>query len=240
MGANDQVSAGQLSLALPQRQALGRADFLIAPCNAAACALIDHWPDWPVHAALIYGPEGSGKSHLVRVWCLRAPARVIDAENLTAQPPDELLGSARALALEDVDRRMGEGAAERALLHLYNLLAERQGTLLLTARQAASQWPTRLPDLASRVRALPTEAIREPDDALLGALLGKLFADRQIRVEPPLITYLLTRIERSFAAARAIVAALDQAALAAGRPITVPLARTVLARSQPDEATPET
>ena len=147
-------------------------------------------------------------------------------EELVAAALGERLGEARAAIVEDVDR----GIEEAALLHLYNMLAERKGRLLLTSREAPARLPLKLADLRSRLVAAPAVLLASPDEALIGALLIKLFADRQLRVGAELVSFLVTRMERSFLAARSLVDALDAAALAAHRPITVPLARQVLDR----------
>lgn len=213
----------QLPLDLGFRPALGRADFLIAPCNEAAVAWIDRWPGWPAPALTLWGPAGSGKTHLLEVWRARSQAAAIAPQALNSAALPQLLGAARAAAIDEAER-----ADEEALLHLYNMLAERQGHLLLAAREPPARWAIRLADLRSRLLAAPAVAVEAPDDALLGAVLVKLFADRQLRISEDLIAYLLPRIERSFAAAQAIVAALDEAALADQRAITVRLARDLL------------
>ena len=217
----------QLPLDLGFRAALGRADFLIAPCNAAAVAWIDRWPDWPAPALALWGPAGSGKTHLLEVWRALSKAVAIAPGALSSAAVPQLLGAARAVAIDDAP-----SADEEALLHLYNLLAERQGHLLLAAREPPARWTIGLADLRSRLLAAPAVAVEAPDDALLGAVLVKLFADRQLRISEEVIAYLLPRIERSFAAAQAIVAALDRAALAGQRAVTVPLARDVLNRDR--------
>ncbi|HVA12329.1 MAG TPA: DNA replication protein [Stellaceae bacterium] len=217
----------QLPLDLGFRPALGRADFLIAPCNAAAVAWIDRWPQWPGTALALWGPEGSGKTHLVEVWRARSGAARIEPLALTSTQVPGLLGAARAVAVDDADT-----ADEEALLHLFNVLAERQGHLLLAARAPPGRRKLQLADLRSRLLASPAVAVAAPDDALLGAVLVKLFADRQLRIGEDLIAYLLPRLERSFAAAQEIVAALDQAALAGQRAITVKLARDIINRAQ--------
>jgi DnaA regulatory inactivator Hda len=217
----------QLPLDLSFRPALGRADFLVAPCNAAAVAWIDRWPDWPGPALALWGPAGSGKTHLLEVWRAHSNAAAIAAQALTSAALPQLLGAARAAAIDDA-----QGADDEALLHLYNILAERQGHLLLAAREPPARWAIGLADLRSRLLAAPAVAVEGPDDALLAALLVKLFADRQLRISEDLIAYLLPRIERSFAAAQLIVAALDKAALAGQRAVTVPLARDILNRDR--------
>ena len=225
--------AAQLALDLGHRRALGANDFLIADCNRQAVAWIDRWPDWPSPGLAIHGPPGCGKSHLVEVWRQRTGARRLEAGDLAAgRDPLELLAGADAAAVEWGDAPGTAG--EETLLHLYNSLAERHGSLLLTATAPPARWPLALADLASRLGALPAVAIEAPDDRLLAAVMVKQFADRQLAVDEDVIDYLLARIERSFAAARALVAALDRAALAGRRPITVPLAREVLSAHQID------
>jgi chromosomal replication initiation ATPase DnaA len=214
----------QIPLDLPHRPAMGATDFLVAPCNRDAVTLLDRWPAWPGPALVVHGPEGCGKTHLTHVWRALSGAAAIDRQALKPDTVPVLLGSAHVAVVEDVDR----GIDERALLHLHNVLAEDGGHLLLTARLAPAQWGVALPDLASRLGAAMSAAVGAPDDALLGAVLVKHFADRQLRVDPAVVTFLLARMERSFVAVRDVVAALDAAALAGKRRLTVPLARAVL------------
>jgi chromosomal replication initiation ATPase DnaA len=215
----------QLPLDLRCRPSFARSDFLSSERNVAAVERIDRWPDWPSAALALHGPAGCGKTHLAHLWCERASATLIAGEALTPAALPRLLEKDQCrVAIDDAHR-----ASERALLHLYNSCVERQGSLLITARQLAGLWKIVLGDLRSRLRAIPAVAIEAPDDALLGAVLVKHFADRQVPVAPGLIVYLLRRIGRSFADAAAIAARLDAAALSSGGPITIPLARRVLA-----------
>jgi chromosomal replication initiation ATPase DnaA len=213
----------QLPLELPHRPALGRADFLVAPCNAAAVAWLDHWPRWPAPALALSGPAGSGKSHLAQVFAARSGARFIAPAALTTAAVPSVLGAARAAIVDDADR-----AAAEPLLHLYNILAERGGHLLVAAREPPARWPIALADLRSRLVAAPSVAVAAPDEALVAALLIKLFADRQLHVGEGVVSYLTLQLERSFEAVQRAVAALDAAALAEHRPITVRLAKRVL------------
>ena len=219
----DEPVREQLPLDLGHRPALGAADFLVAPPNAAAIAWLDRWPDWPGPALALYGPPGSGKTHMARVFAARSGAALIVAEELSVAGVPDLLAASHAAVVDAADR-----AGEQALLHLYNLLGERRGHLLVIAREPPARWTIALADLRSRLVAAPAVGLGEPDDVLFGAVLVKLFADRQLRVGAELVAWLVIHIERSFAAAQSAVAALDRAGLARRRPITVSLARVVL------------
>ena len=211
----------QGALDLPVTTRFGRADFLVSDSNRAAFDMVERWPDWPTRALVLYGPSGSGKTHLAHLWCELSGARVIAADAAAVGHPADLPA---AIAIDDAER-----TPERALLHLYNLCLERGGSLLLTMPAPPAALPIALPDLASRLRALAVAGIAPPDDALLAAVLVKHFADRQLRVAPGVFAYLVRRIERSFAAAAAVAARLDKLGLETGRPVTVKLARAVLA-----------
>jgi len=219
------VSGAQLALAFPHRPALEREDFLVAPANTDAVTWIDAWPNWPATALVVHGPAGSGKTHLAQTWSLKAKARTLDARSIATGDLPSLLAAAPAFTIEDVDRIPPE---PQAWFHLLNLLAERGQSALFTAREAPARWHLSLPDLASRVRALPAVGISAPDEQLVEAVLVKQLSDRQLRVPPDTVRYVVTRLERSLAAVGRIAAALDAAALAARRPLTVPLAREVM------------
>ncbi|MDP2696917.1 DnaA ATPase domain-containing protein [Thalassospira sp.] len=218
------ISPRQLPLALELRPALGRDDFMVADCNREAVAWIDRWPDWPVPALCLYGPAGSGKSHLAEVWRARSGAHSIAGGALAGQEPDILLGDGLGLVIEDAD----QGLDETVCFHLYNMLKERGGHLLMTAQQPPARWSLHLPDLRSRMGAALVCEILPPDDDLMAGLLLKLFADRQIAPSPSIIAYILPRIERSFAALTDLVGAIDRRALAEKRPVTLPLVRAIM------------
>jgi DnaA regulatory inactivator Hda len=220
--------ARQLALDLAHRPALGRGDFLVAASNAAAVAWIDRWPDWPAPGLALYGPPGSGKSHLAAVWQARSGAQPLTAEMLLAARPAAEWGAATLWVLEDGEAALAGRAAEAALFHLYNRIAAGGGHILLTGRLPPARWPVGLRDLASRLAALPSVEIKPPDDKMLTALFGKLFRDRQLDVPGEVILYLVQRIERSCAAVAAAVETLDRASLARRRPVTLPLARDAL------------
>jgi len=215
----------QLALALGHVESLAREDFLSGTSNAAALALIDRWPDWPDQAVVLAGPEGCGKSHLAAIWAKEAGARFISARSLAAEAVPAALATG-ALVVEDIAAGQFD---ERAMFHLLNLAREEQAFVLVTARSQPAGWTIDLRDLASRLRALPVVTVGVPDDALVRAVLVKLFGDRQLAVDESLVTFLARRIDRSVAAARVIVAELDREAMQQGRPLSRPLAAGVLA-----------
>jgi chromosomal replication initiation ATPase DnaA len=209
-----------LALALDHAASFAREDFLTGPSNQAALALIERWPDWPDRIMLLIGPQGSGKSHLAAIWAAAAGARSTAARSIDAAN----LPAAFATGALVVDELAARRFDERALFHLINHAREERAFVLLTARSMPAAWNLAVPDLASRVRVLPVIELAAPDDALLRAIIVKLFADRQLAVEESLIAYLATRIERSFAGAQKAVEALDREALRLQRPVTRALA----------------
>lgn len=211
----------QMTLDLPVRAALERADFFVAPSNAAALAMIDAPQLWPQGKLLLVGPSGSGKSHLAEVFAHDRQAMIIAASDLFDMPVPPA-----ALVVEDADRITPDH--EERLFHLHNRIAEQRGLLLLTARLAPARWGLRLPDLLSRMQGTAIATLNAPDDALLAAVLLKQFSDRQIHVPPAVITYLVGRMDRSFAAACDLVAHLDARALAEGRAVSRAMAAEAL------------
>jgi chromosomal replication initiation ATPase DnaA len=210
----------QLALALDHAESFARDDFLSGPSNAGALNLIERWPDWPARVVVLTGPEGSGKSHLAAIWARAAGARSIGARILDEEGVPAALATG-ALVLENLT----EGRFDEAqLFHLLNLAREEHAFVLITTHSMPASWRVRIPDLASRLRALPVVALAAPDDALFRAVLVKMFADRQLAVDESLVGYLATRIERSFAAARAAVETLDREALSRKRPVNRALA----------------
>ncbi|MEJ1968903.1 MAG: hypothetical protein WDN03_09795 [Rhizomicrobium sp.] len=209
--------ARQLPLPLHTAPALGRADFIVGPGNAQAVTFIDSHPDWAAPAAALYGPAGSGKSHLVHAWAQASGASVLEAASLGFQAPSD-----RPLAIENVDAGTVDEAALFALF-------QHGRPLLLTGREPPSGWPTALPDLKSRFAALLAFPLWAPDDALLSALARKLFTDRQLTVPDAVILRMLRSIERTPGAVRDFVARADARALAEKRPVTAALVADLLA-----------
>ncbi len=217
----------QLAFALPLRAALGREDFFVSATNAQALAALDAWRDWPRGKMVLIGPPGAGKTHLAHVWADMTDAQIISAADL-AQADLAGLAQRGPVVVEDCTALAHSAAGQEALFHLHNMLAAKDAPLLMTAITAPRDWGLTLPDLASRVQAASVARLDPPDDALLSAVLIKLFSDRQITVAPALVAYLLPRMERSFDAARALVARLDAEALSRGCAVSRSLAASLL------------
>lgn len=216
-----------MPLALPVR--LTRAEFKTAPCNAAALAMLEQG-DWPQGKLVLTGPEGSGKTHLLHVWAGARDAVLMDAKVLGAADIAAIAAQG-AVAIDDASQAAGHKANETALFHLHNLLAAQGGQLLLAARAPARDWGIVLPDLASRLQAAAHIGLGAPDDALLAAVLDKLFTDRQLNIPDTLIPFLLARMTRSLAAAQRLVAQLDAESMSRKKPVTVKLAADVMQMS---------
>ncbi|MDO8900891.1 MAG: chromosomal replication initiator DnaA [Phenylobacterium sp.] len=207
----------QLRLKLRRPATYERDDFAAGPSNAAARAALSAWPEWHGGAMVLVGPEGVGKTHLARLW-----AEAAGAVELSPQDPD--LSHTGPALIEDVDR----GFDEEFLFHRINMAARPGGGLLLTARTAPALWPVELPDLRSRLNALPVAEIEPPDDAVLEAVLRRLFARCNITPHDDVIPYIINRIERSAPAAWEVVQRLDAASGESHRPVSRVLARQVL------------
>lgn len=217
----------QLAFDLPLSEAMTRADFFVSPSNALALGMVEDAAQWPLGRLLLLGPEGAGKTHLAQIWAAATGARIVSGAGLADHDIAALAGG--PVVVDGAEAGAGDAAAEAALFHLVNFIAGNH-PLLLTARAAPRDWGLGLPDLFSRLQATSVARLEPPDDALLSAVLVKLFTDRQIEVAANLIPYLVSRMPRQISAARALVAALDSQALAEGRPITRPLAAVVLDR----------
>jgi chromosomal replication initiation ATPase DnaA len=214
----------QLVLDLPLRPALGREDFLVAGSNVQAVEMIDRWPDWLNPALVIFGPAGCGKTHLAEVWRGRSGASVCCCDDLAVDLIPRLLSDG-AVVVEDAP---GHPPNERAMFHLLNAARESQAYVLMVSRRHPLTWKLELKDLISRLRAIPVAALSEPDDTLLRALLVKLFADRQLDADEQVLSYMVTHMERSGAAACELVAAMDRTSLERKSAVTRHLAAQVL------------
>jgi chromosomal replication initiation ATPase DnaA len=218
------VPPRQLTFRWPHSPSFAREDFLSAPSNHDALTAIELWPNWAGRMLMLVGPEGAGKSHLGAIWARAADAVTLSGEELD-QRSIEACGQAHAVLIEDADCAK---RAEALFFHLINVALQNNVWLLMTGRDAPDAWGLHTPDLLSRLRLAPVVRLAAPDIELTEAVLFKLFSDRQLQVDPHVISYIALRIERSLGAARALVATLDNEALTQGRRITRTLASNAL------------
>lgn len=195
-----------------------RDNFAVSDCNNTAFRFIESWPNWPSHALLIYGPAGCGKTHLAHIWAAASHAAFLDASLLEYAPQTPL-----------VIERLETLGDETPLFHLLNRCKEEHRPLLLTGIHAPKAYGFTLPDLVSRLAALPCAAIDAPDDAALSAALRKQFSDRQLKIDDTVIEYMIARMPRAFASAQKLVATLDKLALEQKKTITIPFVKQILA-----------
>ncbi|MBX3581558.1 MAG: hypothetical protein KF810_06665 [Rhizobiaceae bacterium] len=208
----------QIPLDLAHRSGHSREDLVVSEANRQAVAMIDAWPNWPAPVVVLAGPAGSGKSHLAAIWADKANAVFFDSGSIETELEESRVD--HPVVIDDVDA----GLDEQGLFHLINAARASGSYVLLTSRSFPSAWRVKLPDLVSRLQAAATVEILEPDDHLLAAVITKLFADRQVEVEPHVVQFLVRRIERSLSTAIDIVDRLDRAALEQKARITRSLA----------------
>ena len=217
----------QLRLPWAVHEQLSRAAFVAAPSNAQALSLVESWPKWPSPNAAIHGPAGSGKTHLLTLWAERATAAMVRGSALA---PEQVLAAPTplCLAIDDAHLASAREPGARALFHALNRAVQEGGAILLSGELPPAQWPCGLPDLSTRLSALPAARIDPPEDELLAAVLTKLFADRQLRPPADLIGYVAARMERSLGVARTVVAMMDEHSLRYGTGLSFEVARRTL------------
>jgi len=217
-------NAQQAALPLSFEPSFTVEDFVVSACNEEAYRRVTAWPGWPSFCLNVHGGRGSGKTHLARIWKEKTQALELEAGNLPALLSQPWTEGQRAYLLE-----LGDNVRdEKALLHLYNRCKENGDWLLLTSAKPLPQINVALPDLSSRLNALPSVGLGEPDDLALEAVLRKLFTDRQLKVSEEVARFLLARMERSFDAAHRLVERLDSLSLEHQRRISIPLVNQAL------------
>ncbi len=226
----------QLAFDLPQKPGMGREDFFVTEANRAALEMVDAWPAGEERSPLLVltGPAGSGKSHLAAIWRERTSALLATPRDVVAENLPALLSAGR-LVIEDMP---GDALDETAMFHLVNMARENGAAVLLASREFPSRWDIALPDLRSRLKAAQVAELGPPDDALLRAVLVKLFTDRQLKVGEGVISYMLSRMERSLAAARELVEEIDRRALEEKANVTRPFVARLMRRREAEEDTP--
>lgn len=202
-----QGKPSQIPISFPIKESFSREDFMPAPCNLEALAWVDRWPDWNYPALIIHGADGCGKTHLLSLWQAKSGGDHI--------------------AIDNAQTLFGNSDAEKDLFHQFNIAKENGTSLLLTLDKPVAQQSIALPDLTSRLQAAPSVEVQEPDDVALQGVFLKLCHDRQLKVTPEVVAYILPRIERSYDTVRNLVSQIDEASLSEKRAVTVPLVRDI-------------
>ncbi len=223
----------QLFFALPKQS--DNKEFLVSNCNREAVQWIERWPDWGNLGLIIYGASSSGKTHLLSLWSEKANAIQINSNDLTVENTlkyKDIKSSVNAFAVDNVDQIIADTKKATALFHLYNLIRENNGYLLLTASKPIASWNCTLLDLSSRLKTIPSVSILSPDEEILQRLLVKFFSDYQLRISPDVISYIMKHTERSFIAIEKLVEKLNKESLSQKRAITIPLVRSIIEEIQ--------
>jgi len=222
----------QLTIEFDHRPSFGKEDFIVAKCNVEAVSMIDNWFNWPSFALCLYGPEGSGKTHLANVFASHVslaanhPYKIpfIKAKDIDMSMPHKLFEQHYCLIVEDLEELTDFEAA----FHLYNLYKNEGGNILFTSKVAPARLNIPLADLRSRLNTVPAIEIQEPDDELLSALIIKLFSDRQLSISLELMNFILSNMERSFSYAKRLVSEIDTVSLAKKRAISIPVVKEAM------------
>jgi chromosomal replication initiation ATPase DnaA len=218
--------SNQLSFSLPKKETLDRDNYFVSQANQGAVSLIEDWINWPSRKLILVGSEGSGKTHLGHLWASEVGATIINATTLMEQQISEL--SKAPVLVEDINEIQRNQPVEIILFHLHNLLHSEGHSLLMTSQILPGRLSFSLKDLQSRIEASIIAKLHPVDDDLLGAILIKMFADRQIYFSDKLLTYVLSRVERSYTAAKLFVEEVDSKAMAESRVIGKKLVRDIL------------
>ena len=213
----------QLIFKLSRRQAYNREDFFVSKTNSLAVKILENWKNSSSSGLVIVGPSACGKTHLAAVWSKETSAKSYDISTFFGIDLNHLIDE-KFIVLEDIeklqlipkDKRL---IIEENILHIFNSLSANNGKILFTSCKFPRFWEIGLKDLLSRIMTLTIIELNMPDDNLLAAVMAKQFQDRQIKVDDEVLTYAISRMERSFLFAKTLVQALDVESLKLKKPI---------------------
>ena len=213
----------QLILKFPSLRAYKKEDFYVSPSNQEAYDFINNWPKWIKRTVNIFGPSGSGKSHLVSMLKNKTSHLEIEAKNLD----DEIFfkfKTKEALIIENIDEKI----SEKLLFSLWNTILQDNKYLLITSQKPINSFNFKLPDLVSRINSSLVIGINLPSDDLISVILAKNFSDKQIKVEKKHIDYIIKRIDRSYEKISQFILTLDKYSLKKGSPFALKMIKEVL------------
>jgi chromosomal replication initiation ATPase DnaA len=213
----------QLILKFPSHQAYKKEDFYVSPSNKEAYDLIEQWPKWIKRTINIFGPTGSGKSHLVSI--LKSKTTTIQVESSMLE--EEIFAKFKtkeALIIENLDEKV----SERLLFSLWNAALQDNKYLLITSKKPINSFNFNLKDLTSRVKSSLVVGINLPSDDLISVIIAKNFSDKQIKVEKKHIDYIIKRIDRSYEKISQFILTLDKYSLKKGSPFALKMIKEVL------------
>ena len=213
----------QLILKFPTHQAYKKEDFYVSPSNQEAYDFINSWPKWIKRIINIFGPSGSGKSHLVSILKSKTSCLLIDSNELDEKTFLKFK-TKEASIIENLDEKI----SEKLLFSLWNIALQDNKYLLITSRKPINSYKFKLNDLISRVNSSLIIGINLPSDDLISVILAKNFSDKQITVEKKHIDYIVRRIDRSYEKISQFILTLDKYSLKKGSPFALKLIKEVL------------
>ena len=213
----------QLILKFPTHQAYKKEDFYVSPSNLEAYDFINNWPKWIKRIINIFGPSGSGKSHLSSILKNKTPGLQINSNELKEETFLQFKIK-ETLIIENLDDKI----SEELLFSLWNVALQDNKYLLITSRKKISSYKFKLRDLISRVNSSLIIGINLPSDDLISVILAKNFSDKQIKIEKKHIDYIIKRIDRSYEKISQFILTLDKYSLKKGSPFGLKLIKEVL------------
>ena len=213
----------QLILKFPSHQAYKREDFYVSPGNQKAYDFINSWPRWIKRIVNIFGPSGSGKSHLASILKNKTSCLQINSDELNEKIFIRYK-TKETLIIENLDKKI----SEKLLFSLWNVALQDNKYLMTTSKKPISSYKFKLKDLESRVKSSLIIGINLPNDDLISVILAKNFSDKQIKVEKKHIDYIIKRIDRSYEKISQFIFTLDKYSLKKGSPFSLKLIKEVL------------